>query len=246
MSITLYTMGLSHPARAVALMLDLKGLEYKQVNIPTGMQPVVVRAAGFRGLTVPAIKINGRRVQGSLQISRALDEVRPEPALFPADPERRRAVEEAETWGESVYQAIPRRIFRWAITQDADLRRWLAADAGIPAPGIAAQLSRLVTPWFARQAGADEARIRADVDELPAHLDRVDALIADGTLGGESLNAADFQIATTTRTLLNLPPLRALVAGRPAEGHAMRIAPDFGDEVPLSLPPDLSPAPIPS
>ena len=71
---------------------------------------------------------------------------------------------------------------------------------------------------------------------MPAHLNRVDALITDGTLDGENLNAADFQIGTTTRTLLHMPPLRKLVSGRPAERHAMRVAPSFGEEIPLTLP----------
>ena len=243
MGITLYSMEISHPGRAAGLMLDHKGLEYKSVNIPTGMQPFALRAVGFRRPTVPAMKINGRKVQGSLQISRVLDETRPEPPLFPADPEARRAVEEAETWGESVYQAVPRRIFRWVAKQDTELRAWLASDAGFPLPVVTARLSRPLSVWLARAAGADDEHVRADLRELPAHLDRVDALIADGTLDGESLNAADFQIATTTRFLLGLPPLRAIVAGRPAEKHALRVAPDFGEEVPFTLPAGFEPAP---
>jgi glutathione S-transferase len=234
--ITLYTMGLSHPARTAGLMLEHKGLDYERVDIPTGFQPLAVRAAGFRGATVPALKIDGRRVQGSLQISRTLDGLRAEPPLFPADPGRRRAVEEAEIWGESVYQAVPRRIFRWAASRDAELRTWLAADAKIPLPAVAGRLSGPMTTYFARVAGADDDRVRADLAELPSHLDRVDALIAEGTLDGEALNAADFQIATTTRTIMHLPPLRACAAGRPAERHAARVAPDFGQEVPLALP----------
>ena len=236
MGITLYSMEISHPARAAGLMLDHKGLEYQLVDIPTGMQPFALRAVGFRGATVPAMKINGRKVQGSTRIARVLDETRPEPPLFPADPEARRAVEEAETWGESVYQPVPRRIFRFIAAQDTQLRAWLAADAGFPLPGVTARLSRPLSSWLARTAGAESEQVKTDLRELPAHLDRVDALIADGTLDGESLNAADFQIATTTRSLHSLRPLRELVAGRPAERHAMRVVPDFGDDVPLDLP----------
>lgn len=236
MDIKLYTMEISHPGRTAGLMLDHKGLEYRLVNIPTGLQPFAMRAVGFRGATVPALKINGRRVQGSLQISRVLDETRPEPPLFPADPETRRAVEEAETWGESVYQSVPRRIFRSAAAQDTQLRSWLAADAGFPAPAVTARLSRPLSSWLARVAGADAERVEKDLRELPSHLDRVDALIADGILDGKSLNAADFQIATTTRFLFSLRPLRPLVSGRPAERHAMRVVPTFGDEVPFNLP----------
>ena len=242
MEIKLYSMGPSHPARAAGLMLEHKNLDYERVDIPTGMQPLVLRLAGFRGPTVPAAKIKGRRVQGSLQISRALDEAQSEPPLFPVDPERRRAVEEAEMWGESVYQSVPRRIFRWAAARDANLRAWVASDSGMPAPGVAGRLSGPLSTYFARIAGADDERIRADLRELPAHLDRVDALISDGVLNGDTLNAADFQIGTTTRVLLNLPPLQPAVAGRPAGDHALRVAPDFGEEIPLVLPAGFEPA----
>jgi glutathione S-transferase len=39
----------------------------------------------------------------------------PEPPLFPADPDRRAAVEEAERWGERVLQPVPRQLFRYLI-----------------------------------------------------------------------------------------------------------------------------------
>jgi glutathione S-transferase len=72
-------------------MLERKGIEHKLVNILPGSQPVVVRLVGFRGITVPALRIDGRRIQGSPEISRFLDELVPEPPLFPRDPEQRRA-----------------------------------------------------------------------------------------------------------------------------------------------------------
>jgi len=43
--------------------------------------------------------------------------------------------------------------------------------------------------------------------------------------------------------MLGFPQLRALVEARPAEELAMRIAPDFGREVPLKLPTDWLPTP---
>ena len=47
----------------------------------------------------------------------------------------------------------------------------------------------------------DEAA-RADLAALPAHLDRIDGWIADGVLGAEQPNAADLQIGSTIRLLL--------------------------------------------
>jgi glutathione S-transferase len=195
-----------------------------------------VRAAGFRHGTVPGLKLDGRRIQGTLQISRALDEAVPEPPLFPRDPARRAAVEEAERWGDRVYQPVPRRIFRWVVTNDSAIRQALARRTGIPAPGIAAMLMLPVSHVYMRFEGGGEKRVRRDLAELPAHLDHVDDLLAAGTIGGEELNAADFQIGTTTRVLLNFPQARRLLEGRPAAEHAMRIAPDFGMVLPVEVP----------
>ena len=237
MATTLYSIAPSHPARAAGLMLKLKGIEHRIVNLPPGSQPLVLRARGFRGSTVPALDIDGRRLQGSLEISRALEELEPQPPLFPAEPTLRAAVEDAERWGEAAYQPVPRRLFRWALTRDGKLREHLASESGMPAPSITGQLSLPISVLFAKLAGATEDTARCDLEKLPHHLDRVDRLIADGVLHGEALNAADFQIATTTRVLLNFPQLRDQIEGRPAGEHAMRVAPDFGTEIPISFPP---------
>lgn len=236
-------MTISHPSRAAGLMLKKKGIEAEIVNIPPGSQQLLMRAFGFRHGTVPGLKLDGRRVQGSLQISRALDEAQPEPPLFPSDPPRRAAVEDAERWGNDVYQPVPRRIFRWAVSTDANLRREIAKLSGLPAPGLGGQLLWPVAQVYVRFEGGGEEAARADVAALPDHLNRIDELIAAGTLNGEELNAADYQIGTTTRVLLNFPQLRPLLEGRPATGHAMRVIGGYGIELPVEVPPQWIPAP---
>lgn len=67
-------------------MLEHKGIEHKAVNLVPGAHAAALRLIGFRGGTVPALKLDGRRVQGTRAIARALDEAQPEPSLFPADP----------------------------------------------------------------------------------------------------------------------------------------------------------------
>jgi glutathione S-transferase len=178
-------------------------------------------------------------LQGSLAISRALEEIKPEPRLFPSDPKRRVAVEEAEAWGERVLQPVPRRIFRWAVSHDSELRRWMARETlGMPAPSVMATLNVPVARYFARKAGASDQRVRADIAELPALLGRVDELIAAGTIGGEQPNAADFQIATTVRVLTSFDDLVPLLEGRPAAELARRILPRYPGKVPRVLPQD--------
>jgi glutathione S-transferase len=73
---------------------------------------------GFPGKTVPAMRLAGAKVQGTRAIARALDALVPSPPLFPADPERRRAVEEAESWGDEVLQGVSRRLIWNALKHD--------------------------------------------------------------------------------------------------------------------------------
>ncbi len=184
-------------------MLERKGIEHKVVNVVPGFQPVVVRAVGFRGITVPALRIDGRRVQGSRQISRFLDSLAPSPPLFPPEPSERRAVEEAERWGEETLQAIPRRLFRWGAARHRYLRRWIASEVvGMPAPGAMARANAPIARKLAAMVDARDDAVRGDLAALPDLLAHADSLIASGTIGGSEPNAADFQIATSVRVLL--------------------------------------------
>jgi glutathione S-transferase len=236
--VRLYWFPLSNPGQAVRLMLELKGIEYETRDLIPGLHRLQVRLAGFGGGRVPALRIDGRRVQGSLTISRALEELRPDPPLFPAG--RRTAVEEAERWGEGVLQPVTGRVFHWALARDPALRRWLAESSGAPLPGLIARAGAPLARLFARDA--PDGAVRADLEALPGMLDHVDELIAEGTIGRpEEPTAADFQIATTVREVMSLGDLGGLAEGRPAAELARRILPDW-DESPVRLPPEWLPA----
>jgi glutathione S-transferase len=108
---------------------------------------------------VPALRIDGRKVQGSLQVLRVLEELQPEPPPFPVDLGQRSAVEEAERWGEAVLQPLPRNMFRWCVARDRELRRSLAETTGMPLPSLAAKLTKPLAWYFARVvSGAPTSR----------------------------------------------------------------------------------------
>ena len=128
---TLYVIPGSHACRAAILMLQRKQVRYRRVDIPTLLHPLTVRLRGFdaggqtrvaggrRTLpirlgdflgTVPALASDGERISTNHQIARFLDDRHPERPLFPADPEQRRAVEEAERWANETLQMAARRI----------------------------------------------------------------------------------------------------------------------------------------
>src|SRR3954447_17361839 len=122
----LYWFPLSHPAQAAKKMLELKGIPYDLVNVLPGNQQFHLRVAGFGGGTVPAMKLDGERLQGSRQISHVLDALVPEPPLFPQDPALRTTIEDVERWGDQTVQPMPRRILRWGLVGNLHLRRWMA------------------------------------------------------------------------------------------------------------------------
>ena len=238
MKAKLYSLSLSHPSHAARLMLERKGIEHEVIDTLPGFHPVVVRLRGFKDVTVPALRIDGRRIQGSLAISRALDEIQPEPRLLPTP-----AVEAAERWGEAALQPLPRRMFRWGAVHRRHFRRWIAGDVvGMPAPAVMAELNIPVARMLATRVGARDESVRAALAQLPILLDRVDALIAEGTIGGDEPNAADFQIGTTVRVFVAYEDLRHVVEGRPCAELAMRLLPDYPSPIPAFLPRDWLPS----
>ncbi|MDQ3586743.1 MAG: hypothetical protein M3375_00085 [Actinomycetota bacterium] len=111
----------------------------------------------------------------------------------------------------------------------------MPARLGMPT-GVAAATARPVVLAAARLNRASDEAIRRDLAALPGLLDHVDELIAEGVIGGEALNAADFQIAASVRLLLTMDDLRSGIERRPAGAHALRVAPHFPGRIPPVLP----------
>ena len=241
MDARLYVIPGSHPSRTAIAMLELKGIPYKRVDLMPVISKGVLRAAGFAGITVPALKIDGRKLQGSREIARELDRIRPEPPLLPADPEARAAVERAEAWGDETLQPAARRILWNALRRDRSPLACYSEGARLGVPiGLAVKTGRRWSALSARLNEATDENVRADLAALPGMLQRVDDWIAEGVLGGEQPNAADLQIAASLRLLMTLrrparadrrPPrrragdaVRARLPGRRAADPSRRLA----------------------
>ena len=237
MDARLYVIPGSHPSRTVIAMLDLKGIPYKRTDLMPVVSKGVLRAAGFGGITVPALKIDGRKLQGSREIARELDRIRPEPPLLPADPEARAAVERAEAWGDETLQPAARRVLWNALRRDRSPLASYSQGARLGVPiGLAVKTGQPLVALSARLNQATDENVRADLAALPGMLQLVDDWIAEGVLGGEQPNAADLQIAASLRLLMTLRDLREPIAARPAGELAMRFAPDYPGDAPPILP----------
>lgn len=239
MDARLFTIPASHPGWSARLMLERKGVPYKRVDLVAVLSKPILRAAGFPRMTVPALRIEGRRVQGTAAIAHELDRLVPEPRLFPVEPEARAKVEEAERWGDEVLQPVPRRIVWNLLQRDrSSIESYMeGARLGVPV-SVAAATAAPIVALSARFNEATDERVRIDLSALPAHVDHVDELIAGGVIGGAEPNAADFQIATSVALLMTMDDLRPLFEGRPAGELAQRIAPDFPGHARAALPPE--------
>jgi glutathione S-transferase len=175
-------------------------------------------------MTVPALKVGKRRIQGSRQIARALDELVPQPPLFPADPERRRAVIEAERAGEQLQEDV-RRIFWCAAQRDPEVYRSVLRHPSALVRPVQAAARRFVTRLASAGHRATDFTGEEALAALPGRLDQIDAWIEEGLLGGAELNAADVQIAPNVAALLAFEDLAPFVEGRPAARLAERVAP---------------------
>lgn len=243
MAVKLYVIPGSHPSKAAELMLEHKGVPFKRVDLVSAMHKPSLRLLGFPGTTVPAMKADGRRVQGSREISRALDEIKPQPPLVPSD-----AVREAERWGDEELQSIPRRLAWWALLHMSSKERTETARrslqgyrVGMPI-GVASRTVLPIAKVAARYNSANDESVRADLAAIPDKIDKVDALLSEGVIGGDEPNAADFQIATSVRLLLAYEDLRPYLEGRPAAEHALRIVRDYNAAFPKVFPEEWLPS----
>jgi glutathione S-transferase len=247
MTTRLYVIPGSHAANTAVLMLDYKGIDYKRTDLMPVVSKGALRVVGFPGMTVPALKIDGERIQGSREISRALDRIKPDPALFPTDPDRRAAVEDAERFGDEELQHPLRQLLWWAFKRDKENLRGYSEGAHMGVPvGLAIKTGGPLVAIAARLNEATDANARAALVALPDLLDRVDAYIADGTIGGAEPNAADFQIATSIGLALTLDDLKPLIEPRPAAALAHRYVPNYPGRTPPILPPAWLPEPAPA
>jgi glutathione S-transferase len=238
MTTRLYVIPGSHAANTAVLMLDYKGIDYKRTDLMPVVSKGALRVVGFPGMTVPALKIEGEKIQGSRPIARALDRLRSEPPLFPADPDRRAAVEDAERFGDEQLQHPLRQMLWWAFKRDKENLRGYSEGARMGVPvGLAIKTGGPLVALAAHFNEATDENARAALAILPDLLDRVDAYIADGTIGGAEPNAADFQIATSIGLALTLDDLKPLIEPRPAAALAERFVPDYPGRVPPIFPP---------
>lgn len=211
----------SHPVLSAELMLRHKGVEFTRLDLPNMTHKLMLPLMRYRGSTVPVMKIEGKRVSGTMRIARALEALVPDPPMLVAD-------EGEEAWADSVLQDGVRQLARDAIGRDPEaMASFLDGPLlGIPL-GVVKPTIPVLRPVVSRQMRPKKGTAEACLQALPGQLDRVDALLEQGLIGGEQPNVVDFQVAPSVRLMLNFDQLREHVDARPAGRHARRFVPDY-------------------
>ncbi len=250
---TLYVIPGSHACRSAMLMLEHKQIPYRRVDLVTLLHPILARAQGFdaggetrsvgtrrpvplrigdRLATVPGLAFDDQRISTNRWIARFLEGCQPEPPLFPADPQHRSAVEEAERWANDCLQMDARRLLTGAVRRDLSAASRLCADGRLgPLLYKHALARRILIPTLISSAFAPRPTTELKLlAELPATLDRIDSWIdswiANGVLGGAQLNVADFMVAPSLALILYRPDAPPLFKGRPALQLVNRLLPE--------------------
>jgi len=227
-------------------MLEHKGIAYRLVRLTTGVHPLLLRAHRFAGNrtpirtvdgathrqlalldrlgTVPALRLGAERIQTNRAIARFLERLQPQPALFPAEPERRREVEDAERWADDVLQMAARRV---ALATPLQTMTRQGADGRLgPLLSRSGVMRALLSHTTPKPFRAGSRNLDALLTAIPPMLDRVDAYIGDGVLCGGELNVADFAIAPSLALLCYRPELSAEISRRPAGALVDRLLPE--------------------
>lgn len=228
-AITLHVLPPSPPCRTVEAALQLKGLAYEKVDLQPG--PHVAQMAEVYGedrTTVPGMLVDGEAVHGSVAILERLEQLQPEPALYPAPIAE--AVHEAERWGDGRLQDLARYLPWGALYFRPESLGTFGGAGALDPAGTDFAIKVVRGTW--KYHGLTAQVLFDALQDLPALLDRVDALAADGTIGTPHVTAADLQIGASLRTLLTVGDLHPLMEGRPGEEIARRLFPDYPGLVP--------------
>src|ERR1700722_15981059 len=224
--LVLHVLPPSHPCMTATAALRLKGLEYECVEFAPGPHVEQMRLIyGEERHTVPGMLVDGEPVHGSRAILARLEELVPEPVLYPSD-----AVREAGRWGEEELQA-PGRGLPWGALHFRPEAAGTFGGAG-PLDGAGTDFAIRLIRGTWKYHGISAARLQEDLAGLPEKLAHVETLAVEGVIGGAQPNAADLQIGATLRVLLTLGGLGPLCAGSAGERIALECFPEYHGEVP--------------
>lgn len=208
-----------------------KGLPYKKVNLLPVQHKIQMKLMTGAD-SVPAMKAGSQKIATSRAIMRTLDALRPEPPLYPTDPDEHARVEEAVVWSDGDFQDVGRRLIWSQMVRAPDQLFNYSAGEKLPIPeALGRPLGKptaMIARWYNK--GSDE-NVQSDLVKLPGLLDKVDDYIEQGVIGGKQPYAADFLIGASLALWMTMDDIRPFVVDRPGGKLAARLFPDYKGSV---------------
>jgi glutathione S-transferase len=211
----LWHIELSHYSEKARWALDYKGVEHVRRTPLVGFHQAAAMALTRSGhRRMPVLQLEGRAIADSTAIIAALEERRPEPPLYPADPgERRRALELEDYFDEELAPAL--RSFAWhhVLGQRNGIGDSVAPDRAVSrrllnaAAPVAARIIRGDYGATAEQEQASRAAIFGAADLVEGELQPSGYLVGDRFSVADLAGAALFTPLMTPPERPYLPPL---------------------------------------
>lgn len=227
--VTLHALPPSHPCMTVAAALRIKGIEYEWKNLEIGRHGEQIEELYGPGrTTVPGLTVGTERIHGSVAILNRIEELEPEPPLYPEPIAG--AVRDAELWGDGELQDLGRRLPWGAMHFRPEALGTYGGGDELDPAGTDYAIKLIRATWKYHRITA--TGLAADLAALPGLIARIEQFAADGLLDGEEPTAADLQIGATIRVLLTVGDLESALAGSAAERTARRYFADYPGRIP--------------
>lgn len=215
---TLWHIPVSHFSEKARWALDYKAIDHvRRAPVPGSHIPIALWLTGGASVTFPLLQLEGRVIGDSTAIIAALEEHRPEPPLYPADPAQRARALELEDFFDEELGPYARLLAFHELINEPELFAELAALT-VQSPLVR---MRRVTGAYARAftslrygaqrddaAEAARAKIIVAMDRLEAELEAA---------GGEYLVGGSFTVADLTAAALFYPVVGPEQGPVPAE-----------------------------
>lgn len=202
----LWQIQVSHYSEKARWALDYKGIDHvRRTPIPGTHIPIALWLTRGEGMTFPVLQLEGRTIGDSTAIVAALEDLRPDPPLFPAEPARRARALELEDFFDEELGPYARLLAFHELIADPEVFAELASQT-VPPPlskmkGLTGAYARALTS-LRYGAQRDEAAAEAR-EKVLAALDRLEAELAAS--GGEYLVGERFSVADLTAAALFYP-----------------------------------------
>jgi glutathione S-transferase len=197
---TLWQIDVSHYSEKARWALAWKGVEHRRRSpVPGAHMAVALWLTHGAQYTFPVLSIDGRRIGDSTAIVAVLEELFPEPPLYPAEiGQRRRALELEEFFDEELGPYIRRLAWHEFGNDRESFVELMEQTAPRPLAKFGRPTAAYARAYTALRFGAGNAReAERSRAKILAGLDRLEAELGDGEyLVGEQFSVADLTAAS--------------------------------------------------